>query len=343
MKKLISLSYLIVYLFIIACDGGGDSMIDSSNPDAVSLSLKMEGATRYSGSPPAPSNELAAPVLYNYSKDFTVGAGGNAGIELYAFDYIISGVYLQVIGADSYWDIPVGSLNGTKVSPDHQSQSRALATKEDYALILPIPSKLSEGEFCVEYSVYDANGLVSNVVSLCIKVVEPGGKNSEFLIGEWSGLKYVQKQNGVIEESIIGETYANDFTLQAYCYDAYVDLEINESYTENYLHLNISKDGGLTLENERNITSLDYTNSTCDELVYVNNQRVDDAGGVWTFDAETNEFVMALEVTYYYEGVESLDNQAIRGEMIVEDGVLIFTQYSILDRESYYSIHFKKK
>lgn len=343
MKTLHRITSIIIFILMWGCDGGEDRLVDSTDPDAVSMSLQLEGATRHKGDPPAPSVDILAPVLYNYGLDITVGAGGNAGIELYAYDYIISGVYLKVLGAESYWDIPVGLLNGAMAAPNINLQSRVLATQEDYALILPIPDNLSEGEFCVEYSVYDEKGLVSNVVSACIQVVQPGGPNSDFLIGEWSGIKYVQVQDGVTEESIIGQTYANDFTIQAICNDAYVDLEINESYKENYLYLNVSKGGDLSLENQRDITSLDYNNSTCDELVYANNQSIEEAGGIWTFDDETKVFVMALEVTYYYQGVESLDNQVISGEMLFEGGVLKFTQYDLLNRQNYYSIYFEKK
>ncbi len=136
-------------------------LIDINNPDVLTSSLNIEGATIVTGTPPASSTDFDAPVLDDARDLFTF-----RGSELIVpideeRQSDVAGVYIQVKGASEYFDVPSSSLGVTGGRVSFGRKSKAFRKQEDIALYVGIPDNLSPGEFCVLYSVYDKESRVS--------------------------------------------------------------------------------------------------------------------------------------------------------------------------------------
>ena len=137
--------------------------IDPTDADAVSGVLIMLGANTNGGQPPPPSNLLGSPNVSNNQSSASVVSGNTLYLPFYYFSENdgtggYAGYYVQVDGASSYFDIPEENT-----------------TPSEGLIVLPvgIPDNITEGEFCLNYCIYDANNRVSNVLSTCITIGSP--------------------------------------------------------------------------------------------------------------------------------------------------------------------------
>lgn len=338
--------YLLFGLLVAfySCDDsneGGDE-IDASDADAVTNAIDIAGSTVVSGTPPAPSSDPSAPALFDDYDEAKVGAGGNVSLDLDLSQGTVAGVYLQFEGASSYLDIPLSSLTGARAMADTDRRSRMHSVNEDYALVIPIPESLTSGEICADYCVYDAENRVSNIVTICIEIVEPGGANSDFLLGEWKATKFVDTYDGMVEEEEIGVEYTYEYETDIECQGEYITVTVTEKDLEQYLYLTFASNGGVEFENKYSYTYMDYENSIC-EVAYVTDVETDNGVGVWSYDDSNKTIVMAFEVTYMEDGVEYTENDAIEGSIELIDGQLVFTQYDEDYPDESYAIYFVKR
>ncbi|MCV9385569.1 hypothetical protein [Reichenbachiella ulvae] len=327
-----------------SCDDGneGGEEIDASDADAVTNAIDIAGSTVVNGTPPAPSSDPAAPALFDDSDNAIVGAGGNVSLDLDLSNGSIAGVYLQFEGASSYLDIPLTSLVGARAVSDHDRKSRMLGVNEDYDLVIPIPESLKSGEICADYCVYDEENRVSNIVTVCIEIVEPGGANSDFLIGQWKAIKFVETYDGQTEVEEIGVEYIYEYETTIACNGDYTSITAMEKDLEEYLYLTFASNGGVEFENKYSYTYLDYDNSNC-EAVYFSEEDIESGTGVWAYQDSDNSIVMAFEITYLEDGVEYTENDAIEGSIELIDGQLVFTQYDEDYPDESYAIYFVKR
>ena len=124
----------------------------SVNPDQVKITVSVPSASITN------DNFLFLPF------SFDVDAG-------------LKGIYLQVEGADNYWDAPVGSLN-----PGANS----------FAIAIGIPAYVQEGNFVVSYKLYDTDNNISAAKSINVSIVA-----SENRCGSGQGFPRVEGEDGI--------------------------------------------------------------------------------------------------------------------------------------------------
>lgn len=136
--------------------------VDPADADALSAVLIMPAGTEVErGTPPAPSSASTAPEVINNFDEIT-SSNGSAAPLTFNFSNVngnLGGCYVQVAGADTYFQVPYTS---------NSSSSGSLTVP------IGIPTNVEEGEFCVNFCVYDEDGQVSNIVTSCVNVLRLG-------------------------------------------------------------------------------------------------------------------------------------------------------------------------
>ncbi len=134
-----------------------ETTVDPTDADALSGVLGLTNAMSVSGNPPSPSTLSTAPDVTNNQSSARVSAGNTLFLP---FTYSsttspgYSGCYVQVNGASTYFDLT-----------DDEA-----ATSGQIVLPVEIPDNVTTGTFTLEYCIYDANGLVSNILSTTVTV-----------------------------------------------------------------------------------------------------------------------------------------------------------------------------
>ncbi|MEQ9405404.1 MAG: hypothetical protein RIM99_17575 [Cyclobacteriaceae bacterium] len=285
---LLVLCFITVITLSHCSDDGNDDMmeeefVDLSDPNALTDALAVTGATVVVGTPPAPSTDPAAPSISDPDDAFGVQGGElQLGLDLTSGD--ASGVYLQIPGADSYFDIPASAF----------TSGRGVGDEPQFSLALP--DNIEPGEFCVDLCVYDAENRVSNIVRVCITVGELGGANSEFLVGIWNVTKIVNVYDGMTETEVIGEEQVETYNESIVCADGqtFEEVEITESETTDFIMLTFSANGALRLQSDGETTYLDYQNSTCEDIQYTTETYSDDWDGAWSYEDGIKRLVLIL-------------------------------------------------
>jgi hypothetical protein len=161
--KNLSFLLLIVVAFTFSCQREIDILVEEIDPaDAVRLSKFVKlppAATRVAGRPPAPTG-TGAPSVSTQNSQVSSSNGGTTPLRFtFTNGTGLAGCYVQIVGADQYFNIPYsGSSNATGT----------------LTLPIGIPTFTKEGNFCVEFSVYDAQNRVSNIVRSCVQVFRLG-------------------------------------------------------------------------------------------------------------------------------------------------------------------------
>lgn len=162
MKNLSILTLLALLILGCSKDNEPDVLIDPSDSDALSQVLIMpEGTQSVIGNPPEPTRTSQAPEVSNPVDKVTSSNGSTTPLNFrYSnIDGNISGCYVQVDGAGNYFTVPYDTNSGSS---------------GDLQLPLGIPTNVDEGEFCISFSIYDDNGLVSNIATTCVDVLRLG-------------------------------------------------------------------------------------------------------------------------------------------------------------------------
>ncbi len=159
---------ILMFFSFTACGVTGDesdgegNLVEPANSDAISEVLIMpQGTQSENGNPPPPSSDSAAPRAENNIAQINSSNGSTAPINFQYnnVDGTLSGVFLQVQGAASFFDIPLTGNTG-----------RAGGLQ----LPIGIPSNVNEGRFCVDFCVYDTQNRISNIISTCVDVLRLG-------------------------------------------------------------------------------------------------------------------------------------------------------------------------
>lgn len=113
---------------------------------------------------PTTTNNSEAPIINTTSNEAITSNGStlliNFGYQNGTSD--IGGCYVQVDGAGSYYTIP------------YDNNSGASGTIQ---LPIGVPTNVIGGSFCVNYCIYDSRGNISNLLTICISVLELGSGN----------------------------------------------------------------------------------------------------------------------------------------------------------------------
>ncbi|MFN6946599.1 MAG: hypothetical protein ACK4ND_16750, partial [Cytophagaceae bacterium] len=261
-------------------NNGGSVNIE--DPNQVASAIKIRNATVKDGTPPAPSTDPAAPIISDPSnpnpnepspplKSF---GGKNAVLMIDLDQGDVAGYYLQVNGANTYFDISRQTARiGAKKSKIHQLKRTA---DDELYIAIELPENIRPGTFCVSYCVYDAQNRVSNIIERCIEVVQMGGAGTEWLTGSgsktWTMTKIAYTdEDGVTEVDTINTT--STYTHEAYVAcpeseDGYENVEITESFRSEYIDLVFNRNGALRIKEKYHSTILDYSATSCDNVVY---------------------------------------------------------------------------
>ncbi len=260
-----------------------DAEIDLSDANALTEAIVVNGATEVGGDPPAPSSDPNAPEIEDPGDEVSV-QGGELNLELPVISGTVAGVYLQIPGADSYFDIPASALAGGRIAQDYEQFS------------IELPDNIQPGTFCVEYCVYDSENLVSNIVTVCIEVGELGGANSDFLIGVWNITKLVFEEGGTTRTQTIGEPFTETFTETLVCADGQTtdQVEIEETEDIEFIRITFSENGALRFEESGEETEADLSTSTCESVVYNTRPYSDDFTGAWSYEEENDRLVLII-------------------------------------------------
>lgn len=142
-------------------DGGVRSgSIDPNDPNAVSGAISIQGATRVTGSPPAPGGGTGTAATITPGSALTVTSGDTAELEVgFTSESGYENCYVQVSGADDYFLInePNPTTSGT------------------ITIEITIGAEIDTGDFDFYTCIAGANGGVSNAITTPVGVTYPGG------------------------------------------------------------------------------------------------------------------------------------------------------------------------
>jgi hypothetical protein len=136
--------------------------VDPSDARALAQVLILpDGSSRRSNGFPSPTNGPAPTVRAINPLVFS----SNGGTIPLVFGYSnvssgIGGCYVQVIGAEAYFDIP-------RASPNSGSSGTI-------SVPLGIPTNVLSGRFCIRIMIYDGAGRISNIAESCVDVLRLG-------------------------------------------------------------------------------------------------------------------------------------------------------------------------
>lgn len=359
-KTLLFLAFVATTLFSCGDDDSATPVVEEEkisieDANAVTDAITINGSTKVQGNPPAPSTDPEAPVVGDAS-DATAITGNNLILPISETSgSAVAGVYLKVKGSDSYYDIPasaLGNSGGRTAFGRISKNKRQLKVNEDVAVDIELPTNLEPGVFCVEYCVYDAQNRVSNIVEVCIEVLEFGGENSAFLsANQWEMVSEYYKEiyDGVTyEETVtVGESDVYTYETELYCNDGtYETVTVEEVSRVDYLFVTFAANGGFLVESSYYDKWMDYQNSTCQTgVLYTEETDTDDQVGAWSYDDNLKKLTLVSEEedvdsdgnTYTETFVQVLDVEVVNGNLVLS--------YEDDDQDyyDYFEITFKPK
>lgn len=167
MKSTLSLTCLLILsALFVGCnrdsDGDPDALIDPANAEALSQVLILPDNTdRRDGPPPPTTSSSTTPIVDNLVANLTSSNGSTAPLVFtYAnTDNDLAGCYVQVDGAGNFFTVPYTASAGTS---------------GQLQLPIGIPTNVDEGQFDLNFCVYNDDGEVSNVVRTTVDVLRLG-------------------------------------------------------------------------------------------------------------------------------------------------------------------------
>jgi hypothetical protein len=160
-------SNLLGFLFIILALNGCKTLelveiYPEKDPSLFSRSLLVKGGTNCIGEAPT-SNETSELIISKSQPTATVATDNYLFVPfLAAFSNDAQGVYLQVEGADNYWEIPISN-----------NSLKSASTSLTEVLSIGIPENIQAGIFNIYYKLFSSDGKIGNTAMLEAKVVFP--------------------------------------------------------------------------------------------------------------------------------------------------------------------------
>lgn len=152
---------LMIATTLVSCEKGdtgkSDTKTDPKNPNEITEVIVVPNGVKHDGDMPEPTNGGVDIDMVMVDSTVSYSAGSQVKLPISYSDFSgseISGIYFQVLGADTYFEVPI---NGAGASGN---------------MLLPvgIPTNVAEGEFCIKISVFNSDGKVSQQFSTCISV-----------------------------------------------------------------------------------------------------------------------------------------------------------------------------
>jgi hypothetical protein len=203
MKQTFLILVAIVSLATFSCkkdkkNGNTNDNLPALDANKVTDWLQVEGATKRTGNPPAPNGATAPKITSidsNVSGIVDEGFFGTFGTE---GNY--TGAYVKVKGADKYLEINLGSAATRKAKKHCNTKNQRTTEEEELDIFFGLSDSSEIGTFCYEICLFDGQGLVGNIVEVCVTINNVGGNNE--LVGKWRIIKQQLFQNGVLSQEV---------------------------------------------------------------------------------------------------------------------------------------------
>ena len=152
--------------------------IDPSDANSLSNALIIANATEINGPLPQPSDSETAPRIEGNVPEII---SSNGSTFLLPFQYSatnsLAGYYIQIRGADSYYDLPYTGLAPDIVQVGVETvgaPAAPLIGAGSTLITVGLPQNVGVGFFETVYGVYDDQGQTSNFIDTVIEVVNVG-------------------------------------------------------------------------------------------------------------------------------------------------------------------------
>lgn len=156
---------LLIVASLFSCSKGGDptpAKIDPANASQLSRVIIMpSGAVSNNGSTPSSTTSTQTPTVISGVSSVISSNGGTVPLS-FTYQNVngnLAGCYVQIEGADSYYNVPYTSTSG--------SSGRL-------SVPITLPTNLIAGTFKVRFSVYDQAGRISSYQTVEVNVLELG-------------------------------------------------------------------------------------------------------------------------------------------------------------------------
>ena len=270
--------------------------IDTSNPNDIAAAIKVFYGARVNGTMPA-ANGTGAPALGTAASNTIItGKDGYAVIRPAVTSGDVSGYYLSVTGANSYFKVDYSKPRNARQAVMDQLL-RITGKNADSLLVIQLPDNAKAGTFCVQYAAYDSQDRVSNVVNVCIAVTAKLDSTQEQLLqGEWVLNRTKFGDEPWKDDYYKPDTFTNRYICQndtlAECYSncAYEFPSIYKPEKQAYV---LGADSAFTYEVEEKWTEVVLNKTPCTNNPPIATQTINrDEHGKWYYDPITQELTI---------------------------------------------------
>lgn len=333
--------------------GGNDELANMQNEtensaievDILNSDIRIEGATKNDGAPPAPNSNINLQVDSNKAE-----AHQKTGFNLKfsTTEANIAGAYLQFkdvndTSASNYFDIPVSSfLTGKSSNTKIKTPSKGFSSSkgnnnmmdEEFQIDIDFGDTFPAGQFCGTLCVYDSSNNISQAVTVCVEVEAWGGNSS--IVGEWVLID-------VDDDDIAQVSCSNGQS---------IEVPYDEIIVEEYIFI-IESNGDFQLDSYEEYKALDWgvTSDNCTATYSNDIQKYDvRETGKWAYNEDNKTLTL---VSFKYEDfIEPQYNEDYpNGELIFEadkveiiNGNLVVTETYVEGNNTYTNVYtFQRK
>jgi hypothetical protein len=205
MKKILLLCAVASTVAFYACKK--DSATDTNTPtpqdtvaapaiDPVALASSVKigyGGTSVTGTFPVTTTATATPVLDSIYNGRVYSTVNNRYVVIYprVRSGFISGYYLKINGADSYFKIDYTAAYGVRKASHKNQGARDEVNNIDSSIVIKLPAGLKGDTFSIKYAAYDSLNNVSNTITAIVNVIASADStNDALLLGSWHYTAY---------------------------------------------------------------------------------------------------------------------------------------------------------
>lgn len=318
MQKLLLTGIGITIIILSACKKDKSNEITSSIADSsITPLLNVSNGTYIQGIPPS-VNQGGGLLLDSTPEVITTCRGGQIILHPDILgNGAIEGYYIHFDGANSYIKVDYGSLRPALLHRPATAGRPQVDTSGylDSVVIMQLPDTISNGTYCLEYWAYGNNGLTSNVVNICVEVVDIGSADPGQWSGDWKLTAIKESSNsGYITDTSWNNDPADSNFVAYYlpyfwCVNGYLSYDstaagaspepVPQYQWYKSTDLAISANGAWQYRGEEvdktfnSLPGADSNTITCGNIPYTNSDLVFAQSGVWSYDSSNNQLIVS--------------------------------------------------
>lgn len=276
-----------------------NALEDNKTPvSTIENGIVINGATKESGTPPAPNSDLD----FQINSDLKTGFQGSGFDIKFSSTDNIAGAYVQFKDSNgnstsTFFDIPASSFSSRMVSGNSNFKSvfkkadngTSLRMEEETTINVDLQNSVPAGEFCYDICIYDNNNNISRIETVCVTIEAWGGNAA--IVGEW-----VPENDEDADVEIITCNNGNSVS---------VDFE---AFTESFGYISFNQDGSFFESFKGEYAPLDYnaTKTTCTPVFEEVIKDEYKADGNWAYNEDDNSLtVIYFSFTDFIDGGNS--------------------------------------